>query len=118
MTEESGRAAVATHRLSVARPGVWVDLAGGISKYNDAKDVATRKLYPEYDDETGCSYVIKKSSDKLRPNSCTQLYLQLSSYLRKPNQAAHTANAEPASQRTDERARPGGRATRERPPCN
>ena len=43
----------------------WIDLTGGISKYNDAKDVTTRKLYPEYDDETGCSYVIKKSSDKL-----------------------------------------------------
>ena len=41
---------------------------------NDAKDVATRKLYPEYDDETGCSYVIKKSSDKLRPNSSEVKY--------------------------------------------
>lgn len=52
----------------------WIDLTGGISKYNDAKDVATRKLYPEYEDETGCSYVIKKGSDKLRPNSSEVKY--------------------------------------------
>ena len=36
---------------------------------HDAKDVATRKLYPEYDDATGRSYIIKKSSDKLEPDS-------------------------------------------------
>ena len=34
----------------------------------------TRKLYPEYDDETGCSYVIEKSSDKLKPNSSEVKY--------------------------------------------
>ena len=28
----------------------------------------------KYDDETGCSYVIKKSSDKLKPNSSEVKY--------------------------------------------